>query len=322
VTLDVTEFDRLYLAIQTRHLIHPYSDAGICRAEIRCQKLEELLAAKLKCLLQRRHISDLYDLAYSVLINRDVEVNRGEVVSTFLKKTIFEPAPGVARQLLLELPFQALKQFWTEYIVCPIGSVLDWDRTVGALRTFVDELFAPFGHSYGSFAYFPARIRNVIMDAAANRHLLRLRYHGVTRLVEPYSLVFKRRKTDGVGQEYFYAFDRVGGASGPGIKAFLHGDIEDPAETSDGYDPRYPVELSQAGEYSAKTYFGSPFGGRRSSGEYRKSQRPSWKYVFECNYCAKRFTRAKHDSRLKPHNDRYGNACYGRVAHLESREYR
>ena len=54
VRLDIREFDRLFLPTQTRNLIHPYSDSGQCRAELRCMKLEEMLAAKLKCLLQRR----------------------------------------------------------------------------------------------------------------------------------------------------------------------------------------------------------------------------------------------------------------------------
>lgn len=49
VRLDVTEFDRIYLPIQDRFLIHPYSDERECKGRIRCVKLEELLATKLKC---------------------------------------------------------------------------------------------------------------------------------------------------------------------------------------------------------------------------------------------------------------------------------
>jgi predicted nucleotidyltransferase component of viral defense system len=32
VKVDVTEFDRLYLPVQTRRLIHPYSDGSDCKA--------------------------------------------------------------------------------------------------------------------------------------------------------------------------------------------------------------------------------------------------------------------------------------------------
>jgi predicted nucleotidyltransferase component of viral defense system len=51
VHLDVTEYDRILLPVQDRFLIHPYSDSAQCNATIRCHKLEELLPAKLKCLL-------------------------------------------------------------------------------------------------------------------------------------------------------------------------------------------------------------------------------------------------------------------------------
>jgi predicted nucleotidyltransferase component of viral defense system len=109
VRLDFTEFEHIYLPIQSRQLIHPYSDASQCQVEIRCQKLEELLASKLKCLLQRRHSSDLFDFVFSVFISKELEIDRKEIVWTFLRKTIFERAPGVVRGLLLELPFDVIK---------------------------------------------------------------------------------------------------------------------------------------------------------------------------------------------------------------------
>ena len=64
------------------------------------------------------------------------------------------------------------------------------------------------------------------MQAGAELKLLRLTYDGVRRDVEPYSLVFKRRK-DGYGQEYFYVYDRTGGHQNPGIKALLNPKIRD-----------------------------------------------------------------------------------------------
>jgi predicted nucleotidyltransferase component of viral defense system len=95
VRMDVTEWDRLYLPVQTRQLVHAYSDFQNCQAGIRCVKLEEQLASKMKCLLQRRHVADLFDLIYSTLIHPEFAVNRSEIVSTFLRKTIFQSSPGV-----------------------------------------------------------------------------------------------------------------------------------------------------------------------------------------------------------------------------------
>jgi predicted nucleotidyltransferase component of viral defense system len=47
IRVDLTEFDRIYLPTVTRPLIHIYSDADNCRADLRCMALEELLANKL-----------------------------------------------------------------------------------------------------------------------------------------------------------------------------------------------------------------------------------------------------------------------------------
>src|SRR5208283_6234207 len=88
VDLDVKEFDRLFLPLQSRRLIHAYSDSAQCQADIRCMKLEELLASKLKALLQRQHSPDLYDFVHAVFFQKAMNVSRREVLLTFLKQTI------------------------------------------------------------------------------------------------------------------------------------------------------------------------------------------------------------------------------------------
>ena len=317
VRLDVTEYERIYLPIQSRYLIHPYSDAEQCRVEVRCQKLEELLATKLKCLLQRRHSSDLYDFVFSVFINKELEVQRGEIVSTFLKKTIFEPSPGVVRGLLLDLPFEVLRGLWDKYLVCPKVSFIDFDVAVATFKDTIEALFGRFAAAIGrQFAFFPSHLRNPIMEAAGSLTLLRVVYDGQPRLVEPYSLVFKRRQ-DGVAREYFYVYDRTGGRSGPGIKAFVQEKIASIQNTPEKFDPRFPVELSKAGEPATKGYFGSPFGRPRavrlSVGRSRVRWSSGITYTVECSYCGKRFKRTKPGTRLNKHKDRYGNDCYGRA---------
>jgi len=313
VRLDITQFDRIYLPVQNRVIIHPYSDAGECQVPIRCQKLEELLASKLKCLLQRRHSFDLYDFVYSVFINRDIEVDRSEIVRTFLRKTIFERSPGVARGLLLELPFEVFRAIWGKYIVCPKQSLIDFDTALTRFKEGIEGLFGHFRVDYyGSIAFFPSRLRNAIMDAASNLTLLELVYDGVPRTVEPYSLVFKRRKMDGFGQEYFYAYDQTGGrTSGPGLKTFLHPKIQGIKNTTTTFEPRFRVELSKAGEFAGKTYFGSGFGTATRS--YRQLRTATHRvYIVECSYCGKRFPRKKYSTRLRKHKDKRGNSCFGR----------
>jgi predicted nucleotidyltransferase component of viral defense system len=315
VRLDIAQFDRIYLPVQNRFLVHPYSDAQLCKAEIKCQKLEELLATKLKCLLQRRHSFDLYDYVYSVFLNRDIEINRAEIVQVFLKKTIFDRSPGVAKGLLLDLPFEVFRAIWTKYIVCPKQSLIEFDTALGRFKESVEALFGQFRiDRYGEIAFFPSHFRNPIMEAAGNLTVLEVVYDGHRRIVEPYSLTFKRRK-DGFGQEYFYVYDRTGGRfSGPGTKTFLHSKIQSIQTTTEHFEPKFPIELGKAGEFAGKTFFASPSGGfhvRRAP--TRISTRV---YVVECSYCGKRFPRKKYSTRLRKHKDRYGNQCFGRSGYI------
>jgi len=316
VHLDVTEYDRIFLPVQNRFLVHPYSDSAQCDTTIRCHKLEELLAAKLKCLIQRRHLFDLYDYVYSVFINHDLEVNRTEVLRTFLKKTIFEPSPAVAKGLLLDLPLETFRAVWHKYLVCPAQSLFDFDTALSRFKENIEAMFTGIRMDhYGQIAFYPSHFRNIIMEAANNLTVLDIAYDGRRRQIEPYSLVFKRRK-DGFGQEYFYAYDRTGGrTSGPGLKSFLHPKIQALMTTEERFEPRLPVELGKAGEFTSKAYFGGSFRIGFSTRAHRRTSTARL-YLVECSYCGKRFPRKRYSTRLRPHKDQYGNDCYGRSGYI------
>lgn len=314
VRVDITEFDRLYLPIQSRQLIHPYSDLSICGTDIRCVKLEEVFADKLKCLLQRRSSYDLFDLAYGLFIRNDLAIDRSEVMSVFFRKTIFGPSPLAAKQLLIALPLELFKGFWNK-VTCPAPSRIPFDRAVDVFMTGLELLFKPFDYgARAAVAFFPAAFRNPIMEAASTTTTLLLTYQGITREVEPYSLAFKRRK-DGVAREYFYAFDLTGGHTrGPSIKAFVPDGIEDIRITGNTFTPRFPIELSKAGDSSMTGYFGGrsftrAAGTRRG---VRTGSSTTHRYIIQCSSCGKRFRRSKPGTRLNAHKDNYGNRCYGR----------
>lgn len=101
ISLDVTRFDRTYLPIQTRLLLHPYSDAAEIACNIRCMQLEEILATKLKCLLQRDYAPDLFDFIYSLYLNDSIPIDKAAVRRVFLQRTIFDRSPGIAKRILL-----------------------------------------------------------------------------------------------------------------------------------------------------------------------------------------------------------------------------
>ncbi|MFI5590035.1 nucleotidyl transferase AbiEii/AbiGii toxin family protein [Amycolatopsis sp. NPDC051758] len=252
--MDVTEFGRLYLPIQQRDLIHPYSDRADCAATLAVVSLEEALADKLKCLLQRHMSNDLFDLVYSIFVNNDVAVDKKQVVTTFLRKTIFEPSPQAALGLLLAVPFEIMRGYWNK-IVCIAASRMDFTAAVEAFKEEMRSLFSAFRHGErNQLAFFPAELRTPIMRAGQEQTLLRITYDGASRLVEPYSLEFKWRK-DGSGQEYLYVWDQTGGRSGPGIKSLFNWKITALENTDVKFEPRFEIELAKAGEYGQSTTF-------------------------------------------------------------------
>jgi predicted nucleotidyltransferase component of viral defense system len=318
IRVDMTEYDQLYLPAQERQLIHPYSDADACTATIRCVKLEEALADKMKCLLQRRYCYDLFDLVYGAFISRDIAVDRAELMNVFLRKTIFGSSPGAARSLLLDLPLDIYRGWWHKVLV-PTASRMSFDAAVETLRSGITELFARYASSgRGELAFYPSRLRNPIMEAGAGHKLIRVTYHGVTRIMEPYSLVFKRRK-DGVAQEYFFAWDRSGGHSGPGIKTLMHYDVQALEVMNETFEPRYEVTLSKAGDSSQSGYFAGARSPRRSAPRTRLARpRTGPTYVIQCSYCSKHFTRTTNSTRLNPHKNPWGSPCAGRTGFVVS----
>lgn len=274
--LDITQFDRIYLPIQSRPLLHAYSDAAASSASVRTQKLEEILASKLTALLHRRNPVDIFDLLYSILIAREYPVSRLEVVTTFLRKSIFGPQPNLAKDQLRAIPVAAFERDWSSLVV-PAATVVAFSFVTANFHNLIDLLFAavtpialapaalapqrvrplgrPGGRSMGfggSERVIPftgvsplgASARQTIIAAARNGHMIEMTYEGVRRLVEPYKLEYYVRKGDGHGSEYFWAWDLSGGRSGKlGIKQFFCHKIVAATESLQSYTPRFPVEL-------------------------------------------------------------------------------
>lgn len=306
VRLDVSDLERIFLEIQQQDLIHQYSDAAEAASNISVLKLEELLASKLKCLLQRRHSVDLYDFVNATLIHPIVDIDRREMAETFLRMTIFRSGPRIVEDLLVNLPFQIIKGLWEKHLVAPADARIPFPDAVEGFTGIVTELFGSLPVGSARYAFFSSDLRNPIMQAGHDLTMLRIRYHGVERLVEPYSLKFKRRQ-NGVAREYLYVYDNTGGrSSGPGLKSLVPDGFDSISTTERAFQPRYEVELSKAGQLFGDTYFrGSP--GRRLG--YRRS---TSKYVVQCTLCGKRFYRKKRSTKINPHKDKSGFNCPGR----------
>lgn len=327
VKLDVTDFDRLYLPAVSRKLIHQYSDSAMCEVDLNCMALEEIVANKLKCLIQRRHSHDLFDLVYSTFIDRSIELDRGLVLRTFLGKTIFGASPAAAKEILLGIPMTFFGGVWEKYIKCPKSTRFGFEHAVEGFKDCIESLFDGVRNGdSGERLFFASDHRNLILDAGSSRKLMKLKYHGVERIIEPYALAYKRAAGK-PAREYFYAYDRTGGrSSSPSIKSFLNSDVEEISMTEDSFEPRYEIELSKAGEDARKGYFGKPFsastrardGGSLGRVGLNRVVRPravrSLEQTFkvQCPYCQKVFTRKTQSLSLNDHKAPNGFKCGGR----------
>jgi hypothetical protein len=287
-------------------------------------------------MLHRQHSPDLYDFIYSIFFQKALAVSRLEVVSTFLKKTIYEPSPDIAKTQLLALPFHILRGFWDKYLVCPIQSRISFDQAEENFKTTIDQIFSLLtpplrgvGMRASRSLYFQAADRDLIMEAGRLEQMLRVVYDGVERQVEPYSLTYKR-KLDGDAREYFYVWDTSGGRSGTvSIKSFVADKLQSVELTDTKFEPRFPIELAKGsgGYFSASSFPSGPREPRMSNSRSRSGfgllspasrgrARPNpfaLTYTLQCPYCGKRFKRDKVDSRLNEHKDKSGNRCPGRI---------
>lgn len=330
ISLDVTRFDKNYLPIQNMELLHPYSDSAEINSVIRCMKLEEILATKLKCMLQREHAPDLFDFIYGIYLNKDISINKNEVRKVFLKRTIFESNPSMAKRILLKLPLEYLKAKWAKTIIYTQKKLINVDDAIHNFTIEISDLFSDVSDtSYNDHLYYGPDLRNKILQAGRTLTLLRAIYNNVERIVEPYSLKFLE-KSDGTAREYLYVWDRVGSKNNPGIKMFLPNKITLLENTGDIFSPKegQEVELCRAGEYPENRYlydkerkqarelekYYRSTTKQRSSGIRRTASIISSfgpKYIYQCSTCGKRFYRKTQNSTVRQHKSKGGFTCYG-----------
>jgi predicted nucleotidyltransferase component of viral defense system len=214
--MDINQFEKTYLPVQSKPLLHPYSDSAACSGQIKCHKLEEILASKLTTLLFRHKAQDLFDLIYSIFFNNEFQVSRAEVIRTFLKKSIYDPEARQARTQLLALPFQIFGSLWMD-LITPRASRISFGTVQQRFHQLIEELFGilepemalaggfrggrPTARTFGYGGNFTPASRHAIIEAGRARRMIEADYHGVRRLIEPYKLEFKIRKKDNRGFE-------------------------------------------------------------------------------------------------------------------------
>lgn len=259
IRFDLTRDELIARAPETRAVFHGYSDDPGSGLEVQCYSLAEVLAEKVRALYERSgRARDVYDV---VNVGRNL---RSELVPTVIAEIAAEKFQfkGLGRpsteMILGRIDAAVLETDWVNALRHQLSVLPPASEFLAGLRDVLDWLFVPERRQAelpavptraGETAVPPVRWAppaetfGTAMDrvryAARNRLLARITYHGVSRLVEPYSL---RRPRTGNLLLYVYEVQR-GDAPGGGIKAFKVPEIEAVQVTDRPFAPRYLVEL-------------------------------------------------------------------------------
>ena len=274
IKIDLTQHELLVENPEKRAIRHFYSDAPDPPVSILCYTANEILAEKTRALYERQgRARDFYDVVNISRNYRD-EIDPHQAMIILRKKFEFKALKlPPLDEFIRSIDFATLEANWDQQLrhqlpALPTAkSYFDELRESALLwmeaRQIIEKLprvTLAAGEAVVPRAPFPqmesAQVSRVlpagrgaaglhgtldnIRYAARNRLCAEIRYQGVTRLVEPYSLRIK-----GTGNLLLYVHEilRGGVPSGTLIKAYKVAEIEAAHITERSFQPRFVVEL-------------------------------------------------------------------------------
>lgn len=113
VKIEIILYEEMIFEVIERNVSHPYSDKLALESTIPCYKIEEVLAEKIRALIQRSYTAprDYYDIWY--LSNKFPDLDWKVIVDAFYKKMKFKNIEFIGvDQLINEKSDKALKGAW------------------------------------------------------------------------------------------------------------------------------------------------------------------------------------------------------------------
>jgi predicted nucleotidyltransferase component of viral defense system len=272
VKFDITQDELLVDPVDFREIFHPYSDKLVPMPRVCCYSVNEILAEKSRALYERNgRARDVYDIVHlSREFRPKVDPTRAAQIAK--EKFAFKQLPDPTVELIVSrVVGERLRADWDQQLrhqvprLPPVDGFLQ--ELPDAIAWWLDPAKAhaepaPVPEQPGEQTvpreFFPlarggaqrfraagetslraggtlARIRG----SARNRLCAEIRYHGVSRMVEPYSL-----RMAATGNLLLYAFELSrGGQSSNQMKAYKVAEIAGASITTRPFRPRYRVEM-------------------------------------------------------------------------------
>jgi len=273
IRIDLTQHEVIVESPEKRPIRHFYSDAPDPPFSILCYTVNEVLAEKTRALLERQaRARDVYDVVNISRNHRD-EIDPKQASKILRKKFEFkELSVPSSEELISSIDFATLEANWDQQLRhqlpvlppvqsyfnelkesalawmeerpvverLPLVSVQAGDRAVPRMA-FPQMAQARFGSvpPSGGVAFVSNSVLDKIRYAARNRLYVEIQYHGVSRIVEPYSLRIR-----GTGNLLLYVHEVLrGGVRTEMTKAYMVAQIQEVKITEKEFHPRYAVEL-------------------------------------------------------------------------------
>jgi len=141
IKLDITYYEELILPSKKRILFHPYSDEKNCIAEVEVYTLEEILAEKMRALIQRTRSRDLYDVWFLLKFHSD-SFKREKLTDLFLKKCAYKK---IEYKSIKNFGFEDRKQdfinAWRTSLQNQLRSLPDVETVINEIKSLLESLF-------------------------------------------------------------------------------------------------------------------------------------------------------------------------------------
>lgn len=141
VKLDITFYEQVLFPTKKRPLIHSYSDGHMCTRELEVYRIEEIVAEKLRSLLQRTRPRDVYDL-WHLLSQRGLELDMHQIVSGFHQKCKYKSVPFTGiEEFFDEEKIESYANAWESTLGHQLEVLPSFDIVINDLKVVINKLF-------------------------------------------------------------------------------------------------------------------------------------------------------------------------------------
>lgn len=268
IRLDLTRHEPILAVTDRRDIFHAFPDALPDGARVQAYSIEELFAEKTRALFERTRPRDFYDVGF-ILENRrdalDLEVARDLFHGKCRAKNLSPPDAATLARIVSGSA--ELRSEWANMLAHQLPQLPPLDTRLDEMPELLGWLDAPTLVAASTLQSVGGRVGETIMAppgatywgggqkieiarfGAANRLMIQFRYHGRTRVAEPYSL--RRAQT---GNLLLYAWER----GETHIKAFNVAEISDLQSTDLSFTPRYRIDMTASGPLSIRAAYSRP----------------------------------------------------------------